>query len=221
MDQEKIGKFIANLRKEEGLNQGEFGELFNVTDKAVSNWETGKALPDIQILLEMSKRYNLTINDILGRNNRIKKTNYKLFISIILLFLVGFISLAVLIINYKPKYELNSLYSNNSIYNSYVYNIEDDYYFGMNFMYSKDIDVDAEKIQVLIKYDGKVIYDYNHKGTINLYEYLKDLDLGFKISVDSYFDKVLVLLKYKVVETEEEVESPIEIDIQQLRKNFK
>ena len=41
MDQEKIGKFIAICRKEEGLTQAQLAEKLNITDRAVSKWETG------------------------------------------------------------------------------------------------------------------------------------------------------------------------------------
>lgn len=41
MDQVKIGKFIAERRKEQGLTQASLAEKLNITDRAVSKWETG------------------------------------------------------------------------------------------------------------------------------------------------------------------------------------
>lgn len=55
MDNNKIGKFISNKRKELGLTQEELGEKLYVTDKAVSKWERGVSLPDITLLTELSK----------------------------------------------------------------------------------------------------------------------------------------------------------------------
>ena len=49
MDNNKIGKFIASIRKEKGLTQQELGKKLFVTDKAVSKWERGLSLPDVTI----------------------------------------------------------------------------------------------------------------------------------------------------------------------------
>ena len=53
MDQEKIGKFIATCRKENGFTQAALAEKLGITDRAVSKWETGKSLPDASIMLEL------------------------------------------------------------------------------------------------------------------------------------------------------------------------
>lgn len=42
MDQNKIGRFILELRKEQHLTQAQLGEQLGVTNKAVSRWETGR-----------------------------------------------------------------------------------------------------------------------------------------------------------------------------------
>ena len=47
MDQIKTGKFIAQLRREQGLTQKELADRISVSDKAISKWETGKGSPDI------------------------------------------------------------------------------------------------------------------------------------------------------------------------------
>ncbi len=47
MDQEKIGKFIAEKRKAKDITQKDFAEMLNVTDKTVSRWENGHYLPDV------------------------------------------------------------------------------------------------------------------------------------------------------------------------------
>ncbi|MBQ2465362.1 MAG: helix-turn-helix transcriptional regulator, partial [Treponema sp.] len=46
MDMVKIGKFIAQCRKEKNLTQAQLAEKFGITDRAVSKWETGNSLPD-------------------------------------------------------------------------------------------------------------------------------------------------------------------------------
>ena len=65
MDQAKIGRFIAVCRKNQGLTQMQLAEALNITDRAVSKWENGKAMPDSSIMLELCKILNITVNELL------------------------------------------------------------------------------------------------------------------------------------------------------------
>lgn len=65
MDQIKIGKFIANRRKHVNLTQMQLAEMLNITDRAVSKWETGKAMPDSSIMLELCDILKISVNDLL------------------------------------------------------------------------------------------------------------------------------------------------------------
>ena len=65
MDQIKIGKFIAERRKDAGLTQMQLAEKLNITDRAVSKWETGKAMPDSSIMLELCDILKISVNDLL------------------------------------------------------------------------------------------------------------------------------------------------------------
>jgi len=73
IDKVKVGKRIIALRKEHGFSQSEFAVQLNVTPQAVSKWETGLALPDIEILLIMSMLFKITINEILEGKNILYK----------------------------------------------------------------------------------------------------------------------------------------------------
>ncbi|MBQ2720650.1 MAG: helix-turn-helix transcriptional regulator, partial [Clostridia bacterium] len=66
MDQIKIGKFIADCRKEKKLTQMQLAEKLGITDKAVSKWERGIALPDSSIMLEVCEILGITVNDLLS-----------------------------------------------------------------------------------------------------------------------------------------------------------
>ena len=66
MDQIKIGKFIAACRKKAGLTQQQLADKFGITDKAVSKWERGVALPDSSIMLELCGTLGITVNDLLS-----------------------------------------------------------------------------------------------------------------------------------------------------------
>ena len=65
MDQVKIGKFIAECRKKESLTQSQLAEKLGVTDRAVSKWETGKAMPDSSLMLALCQILKITVNDLL------------------------------------------------------------------------------------------------------------------------------------------------------------
>ena len=65
MDQIKIGKFIAECRKKNNLTQMKLAEKLNITDRAVSKWENGKAMPDSSIMLELCSELNINVNDLL------------------------------------------------------------------------------------------------------------------------------------------------------------
>ena len=62
----KIGSFISELRKEQGLNQKELAQKLSVTDKAVSKWETGRGIPDVSILQPLANIFGVTVGEILN-----------------------------------------------------------------------------------------------------------------------------------------------------------
>ena len=66
MDQGKIGKFIASLRRDAGLTQEALGEKLGVTNKTISRWETGSYLPDIEIFCLLSQIFGVSINELLA-----------------------------------------------------------------------------------------------------------------------------------------------------------
>lgn len=66
MDQIKIGKFIAERRKKNNLTQAQLAEKLNVTDRAVSKWETGRAMPDTAIMLDLCEILKISVNDLLN-----------------------------------------------------------------------------------------------------------------------------------------------------------
>ena len=66
MDQVKIGRFIAACRKRTNLTQMQLAEKLNITDRAVSKWETGKAMPDTAIMLELCDILGISVNELLS-----------------------------------------------------------------------------------------------------------------------------------------------------------
>ena len=66
MEQVKIGKFIAECRKKKNLTQMQLAEKLNITDRAISKWETGKGIPDSSIMLELCNELDISVNELLS-----------------------------------------------------------------------------------------------------------------------------------------------------------
>lgn len=77
MNQVKIGKFIAERRKAENLTQMQLAEKLNITDRAVSKWETGRSMPDAAIMLDLCALLNISVNDLLSGEFVMEKYNEK------------------------------------------------------------------------------------------------------------------------------------------------
>ena len=66
MNQIKIGRFIAECRKKVNLTQMQLAEKLSITDRAISKWETAKAMPDSSIMLELCEILNISVNELLN-----------------------------------------------------------------------------------------------------------------------------------------------------------
>ena len=66
MEQAKVGKFIAECRKNKKMTQAELAEKLNITDRAISKWETGKGMPDSSIMLELCNELDISVNELLS-----------------------------------------------------------------------------------------------------------------------------------------------------------
>ena len=79
MDQLKIGKFITECRKKKNLTQAQLAENLNITDRAISKWETGKAMPDSDIMLDLCAILEISVNELLcGEKIDIEQKNEQL-----------------------------------------------------------------------------------------------------------------------------------------------
>ena len=66
MDLVKIGNILRELRKEKGLTQEQLAEQLHVGRRTVSRWETGRNMPDLDVLIELSDRYEVSLREILS-----------------------------------------------------------------------------------------------------------------------------------------------------------
>ncbi len=77
MDQMKIGKFIAECRKNKNMTQAQLAEKLNITDRAISKWETGNGMPDTSIMLDLCKELGISVNELLSGEMIEMKDNEK------------------------------------------------------------------------------------------------------------------------------------------------
>lgn len=191
MDQEKIGKFIKKIRKDNNLTQKELADKLGVTFQAVSKWENGKNVPDIATLKEISNTFNLNIDEILeGKENRkiYKKNIYPIFFIVILIILIA---IGTIIYSKKENdFEFKTISSKCSdfkINGSAAYNKEKASIYISNVEFCGKEDITKYKSITCTLYetydDTKVkISDCEKKININLEEYLK----GINIKVDHF-----------------------------------
>ena len=75
MDMEKTGALLKELRREKGLTQEQLAEQFGVSGRTVSRWETGRSLPDFDVLIELADYYEVEIREILNGERSQKPMN--------------------------------------------------------------------------------------------------------------------------------------------------
>ena len=66
MEQERIGKFILKLRRENNMTQQELADKIGVTDRAISKWENGRGMPDLSLMKPLCKELGITINELIS-----------------------------------------------------------------------------------------------------------------------------------------------------------
>lgn len=84
MNQIKIGRFIAACRKQVNLTQLQLADKLHITDKAVSKWERGIAMPDTSIMLELCDILNISVNELLSGERIIMENNHEKNVQLLL-----------------------------------------------------------------------------------------------------------------------------------------
>lgn len=99
MNQEKIGKFIYDLRKKYNLTQAELASRLHVTAQAVSKWENGRGVPDIELLKKLSEEFDVSISELIEGQKEHKKTKRIWFLSGAVLIVV--VIVVVLLVSFQ------------------------------------------------------------------------------------------------------------------------
>lgn len=114
-----VAKQLVKYRKQNNLTQAELANKINYSDKAVSKWERGEALPDLYILNEIAKLYNISLQDIVSEESKTttspvmesKLTNrFKFFISLSSCILVLFIATFIYAVLFALKVDTSKAY---------------------------------------------------------------------------------------------------------------
>ena len=183
MNQDKIGKFIKKIRLENNLTQKQLADTLGVTYQAVSKWENGKNIPDIELLKEISERFNINIDEILNGEKKPKKKNnylYLFLIPVVLIIIVLFIFL-----NKDDSFEFKTISSNCSdfkITGSAAYNKE------KTSLYISNIEFCGKEEKEEYKEINCILYEKNNdkkikisscdkKNSITLKEFLKNTNI--------------------------------------------
>ena len=190
MNQENIGKFIKNLRKKNNLTQAEFANKYGVTYQAVSKWENGKNLPDMSLIKQICKDFNIDINELLDGEYNKRKKNKLIYVIIFSIVIVLIISLLI-IFNIDTDFKFNTLSTSNNDFNisgSIAYNKKKSSIYITNVKYSGGIDKEIYKKIECTLYEShnntnvKISSCESNKEDINLEEYLNEIT----IAVDNY-----------------------------------
>ncbi len=78
MNQQKIGGFLKELRKEKEWTQEQLAELLGVTNRSISRWENGNNLPDLDLLIQISEYFGIGLEEILSGEKRTEETDKKM-----------------------------------------------------------------------------------------------------------------------------------------------
>ena len=180
MNQEKVGNFIKDIRLRNNLTQKELANKLNVTYQAVSKWERGLNVPDISIMMEISKLFNVDISEILnGEKNNVK--NNKITYIVIILLIIGVICI------YFFFFKKNSNFSFKQI-SSYC----DDFNITGSAAYNKDkSSIYISNVTYCGNNDDKVY----HELECNLYEdnkLIRTCDIGYNKSLEEYLKDVRI-----------------------------
>lgn len=76
MDQIRIGRFIAEARKEKNLTQRQLADALSISNKTISKWECGKGLPEVSLMLPLCAALDVTVNDLLS-GERVSPADYQ------------------------------------------------------------------------------------------------------------------------------------------------
>ena len=120
-----IGEQINNLRKQHGLSQDDFVNLFNVSRQTISNWENGKSYPDLEMIIKVSDYFKISIDELLKNDvqtvkkiDNEKKAKKKYLILLLVLCFLGTVIIWGLYSKYQDSIEVDFTMEKHETYKS-------------------------------------------------------------------------------------------------------
>ena len=175
-----FGEIIKDIRKKNNLTQKELADKLYVTYQAVSKWENNKSIPDISILQNISKMFNIDLNYLTNT----KKRNNTIYFILIIIFLILSLTITILITkNHTHDFEMRTIETTCNDFNlsgTIAYNkdktaiyISEIDYCGLN----KDqiYDTITSTLYQNENNKEKIIITNKEKNNLSLNDYLKDL----------------------------------------------
>ena len=179
---EDISKFIKDIRKKNNLTQKDLADKLGVTYQAVSKWENGKNIPDIETLKQISKIFNVDINDIIGTNANTKKNTKIIIIAVVALILAVLLMILIITKNINTFKQISTTCEDFKVNGSVAYNKKTSslYISKVEFCGKNDEEYKSLECNLFEEYNNvKVkISSYKKIKNISLKEYLKDVSLN-------------------------------------------
>ena len=221
MDQEKIGKFIANLRKEKHLTQAELANKLGITDRAISHWENGRSMPDVSIFEKLCEILGISVNELISgekiskdkiiiksdeniintlNESKKHKNKFKLAISILI---IGIITLIfILILTKKNEYPHIDLFNFdvqlsefNKLNKILTIDKRDIYYYGVDQTFFCDKNEKCYQLKEALLHNQIFVMEFKHylekQAEYNNYQVMRLYDGG-----TSVFKKAGIIIMY-------------------------
>ena len=201
MNPNKIGLFIAKLRKEKNMTQQELGDLLGISGKSISKWERGINCPDISILNEVAGIFDISVDELLSGEKIIKKENnyFKklLFLTILVLIILSFI----LIVNNHYQYKVYHIESNSSLLdvNGYIiFNPDNEIFLINSLNYNGELTKETNEVTITLTSNNKELFTYhsnNNQVQKNITIILKETSINIKkaSSIDTINNLFLII----------------------------
>jgi len=249
MDNKKIGKLIADLRKKQGLTQQELGDKVGVGFRAVSKWERGITLPDITIINEVSRILGISSDELLAGELKEKEeeiheieNHKKISISSKAKVIILVITSIILIVSSIFIYQNNR---------TYVYDIEstsDEYFVEgqttfsnnkmsiiineINFIDEKFLSTIIKNYEYEITTDNDFIFGYGYNFSvsnidreISIGDFLKTFQVNYNEQTEMKRTKILkngITITIKFLDTNnKEITKDIKVKLYELDKKIK
>ena len=215
MNENKLGTIISKLRKEKGITQKDLADILNISDKAISRWERGTSQPNLEMIFQISKYFNVSFNDLItarisgdDEDNEIVENIVKEFsdigkkhakrIKFVLLFsviIILILTIAIIFTNtynrfkvYKVDFENNDFYQIKGVY--IETNVKDTLYLGdikIKNLTIKENDNVSVDIYILDGKEEKILQNYSSTENIYLVDSQSYIEID---NLSKYFDNL-------------------------------